>query len=82
METTVYIDVENVGKGIGTSLYRFLLNELKEKDIHSAFGGIALPNDASISLHEKLSFSKVAHFKEVGYKFNTWIDVGYWQYEC
>ncbi|WP_422346156.1 GNAT family N-acetyltransferase [Parasphingorhabdus sp.] len=42
-------------------------------------GGIALPNDTSIALHETLGFQKVAHFKEVGRKFERWIDVGYWQ---
>jgi L-amino acid N-acyltransferase YncA len=38
-----------------------------------------LPNEVSISFHEKFGFTKVAHFKEVGFKFNRWIDVGYWQ---
>jgi phosphinothricin acetyltransferase len=42
-------------------------------------GGIALPNDPSIGLHEKYGFEKVAHFKEVGFKFEKWVDVGYWQ---
>jgi L-amino acid N-acyltransferase YncA len=41
--------------------------------------GIALPNESSVALHEKFGLSKVAHFKEVGFKFNRWIDVGYWQ---
>jgi L-amino acid N-acyltransferase YncA len=42
-------------------------------------GGIALPNQGSVALHEKLVFRNVAHFKQVGWKFNGWIDVGYWQ---
>jgi len=42
-------------------------------------GGIALPNDASVRFHEKFGFKKVAHFREVGFKFNRWIDVAYWQ---
>jgi phosphinothricin acetyltransferase len=42
-------------------------------------GGIALPNPASIALHEKFGMSKVAHFKEIGFKFGQWVDVGYWQ---
>ena len=42
-------------------------------------GGIALPNDASVALHEKFGFRKVAHFREPGVKFGRWIDVGYWQ---
>ena len=42
-------------------------------------GGIAFPNQASVALHEKLGFKKVAHFEQVGFKFKRWIDVGYWQ---
>ena len=41
--------------------------------------GIALPNPASVALHERLGFRQVAHFAEVGHKFGAWIDVGYWQ---
>ena len=41
--------------------------------------GIALPNEASVALHEKFGMRKVAHFAEVGFKFGRWIDVGYWQ---
>ena len=44
-------------------------------------GGIALPNDASVRLHEKLGFEKVSHLKRVGFKFERWIDVGHWQLE-
>jgi phosphinothricin acetyltransferase len=42
-------------------------------------GGIALPNAASVALHEKLGFEKAAYYREVGFKFDRWIDVGYWQ---
>lgn len=42
-------------------------------------GGIALPNVASIALHEKMGFQKVAQFNEVGFKFDRWLDVGYWE---
>jgi len=47
--------------------------------MHTAMGGIALPNDASVALHEKLGFCKVAQPNEVGNKFDRWVDVGYWQ---
>ena len=47
--------------------------------MHVVIGGVALPNPASVALHERFGFVKVAHFKETGYKFNRWIDVGYWQ---
>jgi len=47
--------------------------------LHVAIGCIALPDAASIALHEKMGMTQVAHFKEVGYKFGRWIDIGYWQ---
>jgi phosphinothricin acetyltransferase len=79
VETSVYLATDSAGKGIGTNLYRVLLDRLREGGSHLAIGGIALPNAASVALHEKLGFEKVAHFKEVGFKFGRWTDVGYWQ---
>lgn len=79
VETTVYVARTAVAKGWGTDLYNALFTELRNNSIHVAIGGITLPNPASIALHEKLGMSKVAHFKEVGYKFGKWLDVGYWQ---
>ena len=78
-EVTVYLKNGSYGNGIGTKLYSRLLEELKVKNIHSAIGIIALPNEASVRLHAKFGFNKVAHFTEVGLKFNKWIDVGYWE---
>ena len=79
VESTVYLDHTATGQGLGTRLYEALLAILRGKQLHAAVGGISLPNAASVALHEKLGFSKVAHFKEVGFKFNRWVDVGYWQ---
>ena len=78
-EVTVYLDAALTGRGIGSMLYRELLATLTARGLHAVIGGIALPNDASVALHEKLGFEKVAHFREVGFKFGRWIDVGYWQ---
>lgn len=78
-EVTVYLHPNHMGKGIGVELYSKLLHALKSQGIHVAIGGIALPNEASIKLHERMGFLKVAQFKEVGFKFNRWIDVEYWQ---
>lgn len=78
-EVTVYVDQARGGRGIGSALYEHLLPALQAHGIHAAMGGIALPNAASIALHEKFGFEKVAHFREVGRKFDTWIDVGYWE---
>jgi phosphinothricin acetyltransferase len=52
---------------------------LKGSGVHVVVGGIALPNPSCIALHEKFGFKQAAHFKEIGFKCDTWIDVGYWQ---
>lgn len=78
-ETSVYLAPTAVGKGIGTQLYEVLLDRLREQGIHMVIGGVALPNPASVRLHEKMGFEKAAHYKEVGWKMGRWIDVGYWQ---
>ena len=79
VESTVYLDKDAGGNGYGFELYSALIESLKSKKIHAVLGGIALPNESSIALHEKLGYQKVAQLKEVGYKFNRWIDVGYWE---
>jgi len=79
VETGTYLDPAFTGKGIGTELKIQLLNILRERSFHAVISGIALPNPASVALNEKFGFTKVAHFKEVGFKMNRWIDVGYWQ---
>ncbi|HXS37278.1 MAG TPA: arsinothricin resistance N-acetyltransferase ArsN1 family B [Flavipsychrobacter sp.] len=78
-ESTVYLDPAHVNKGIGKKLYAELIRQLREMEMHSIIGGIALPNAASIRLHEGLGFAKIGQFTEQGLKFGRWIDVGYWQ---
>ncbi|MBD8532716.1 MULTISPECIES: arsinothricin resistance N-acetyltransferase ArsN1 family B [unclassified Massilia] len=79
VESSIYLDPAYAGKGAGTMLYEALLTELRQRGLHLVIAGIAQPNDASVRLHERLGFRKVAHFSEVGMKFGRWIDVGYWQ---
>lgn len=81
-EATVYLRHGMGGQGYGTSLYKALLAALKanaERPCHVVLGCIAIPNEASVALHESLGFQKVAHFPQVGRKFGQWLDVGYWQ---
>lgn len=79
LETTVYLKQGQGGNGIGSLLYKELISSLKAKNYHAAIGGISLPNEASIALHEKFGFEKIGQFREVGFKFDRWIDVGYWE---
>ena len=79
VETTIYLDAASEGRGLGSQLYGALISQLRPQKIHAAMGGVSLPNEASVRLHEKLGFQKVAHFQQVGFKFDRWIDVGYWQ---
>lgn len=78
-EVTVYVR-DGLGRsGIGSRLYAELFAALKARGVHAVIGGVALPNEASLRLHQKLGFEQVAHFREVGFKFDRWIDVTYWQ---
>lgn len=79
VEVTVYLKPQASGRGLGHLLYQQLFTLLADKNIHAIMAGISLPNEASAKLHEKMGMKKVAHFSEVGYKFDQWIDVGYWQ---
>lgn len=78
-EVSIYVRSEAKQRGLGTSLYSQLFDDLADTHVHAILAGIALPNDSSIRFHEKLGFEKVAHFREVGYKLGRWIDVGYWE---
>lgn len=79
VETSIYLDPLWCRKGLGKVLYLALLEQLAGLGLHTAIGCIALPNLASIALHERLGFQQVAKFSQVGFKFGQWVDVGYWQ---
>jgi L-amino acid N-acyltransferase YncA len=79
VEISAYLDPAATGQGLGTALYTQLFEILHRCGIRCVIGGIALPNDASVALHEKFGMRKVAHFERNGIKFGRWIDVGYWQ---
>ena len=79
VETTIYLRAGMERRGIGKALYRSLLSLLRDRNIHVVIGGAALPNPASVALHEKLGFKHVATFSQVGFKHRRWVDVAYWQ---
>lgn len=80
VETSVYMHPDGTGQGIGHALYSALLDLLiAEPSVHRAYGGVALPNPASISLHERLGFEKVGTYREVGFKFDKYWDVSWFE---
>jgi len=80
VESTIYLDPGQVGRGAGRRLYGALLDDLRRRPVHAVVAGIALPNARSVRLHEALGYRKVAHFEQVGYKQERWIDVAYWEW--
>ena len=80
VETTIYLDPEFSGRGLGRPLYARLLDALeREPGVHRAYAGIALPNPASVALHERLGFARVGTFREVGFKFEKYWDVSWYE---
>ena len=80
VDVSAYVREGARGLGVGSALYSDLFGELeRDKLYHRAYAGIALPNDASVALHRKFGFELVGVYREVGYKFGRWIDVGWWE---
>lgn len=75
VETSVYLRPEATGRGLGTLLYRAIFDALAGQDLHRAYAGVALPNDASVRLHERLGFRAIGTYVEVGRKFGRYWDV-------
>jgi L-amino acid N-acyltransferase YncA len=79
VEITVYTAPGASGGGVGSALYAELFACMKAVGVHAAVGGIALPNAASIALHEKFGMKKIGEFQQIGFKQGHWLNVGYWQ---
>ncbi len=83
LESTVYASHTMTTKGVGTKLYQALFDAIEDQQEHqkvkALMGVIALPNEASVALHKKMGFIEAGYFKEVGYKFEQWVDVAFYQ---
>ncbi len=80
-EVSVYVDPRHQRRGAGRALYGSLLSLLAEQGYRIALAGIALPNDASVGLHEACGFKLVGVYRRIGFKQGAWWDVGWWQLE-
>ncbi len=81
VDVSVYVAAESRGRGIGRRLYTPLLGMLEDLGYYSALAGIALPNAASVGLHEAMGFQPIGIYRNIGYKLGAWRDVGWWQRE-
>ena len=79
VETSIYLDGDHAGRGVGGRLYATLFAALEGEDVHRAYAGIAIPNPASVALHERVGFTRVAYFTEQGRKFGRYWDVAWYE---
>jgi phosphinothricin acetyltransferase len=79
VDTTAYVRADRRGQGVGRRLYAALFEELVALGYCQAFAGIALPNAASVALHEAMGFQPIGVYRSVGFKHGAWRDVGWWQ---
>lgn len=79
IEHSVYVHNDHRGKGIGFALMRQLITAATKQQYHVIVGGIDVANTASVALHEKLGFVHAGTIKQAGFKFNRWLDLGFYQ---
>ena len=79
VDVGIYVRMGLARRGIGRALYTPLIARLQDLRYANAFAGIALPNDASVALHEAFGFTPIGVYRGVGYKHGAWRDVGWWQ---
>ena len=78
-ETSIYLDPSVRGHGIGGLLYPALLETMTQSGVHTAVALVALPNSGSVALHKSCGFEHVGTMREVGFKFDQWVDVEWYQ---
>ncbi|MCE2457051.1 MAG: N-acetyltransferase [Dehalococcoidia bacterium] len=81
VEVTVYVNANYRRLGVGSAVYTSLFNCLRFQGYWNAYAAITLPNAGSVGLHEGMGFFRIGTYYNVGYKFGTWHDVGWWQSE-
>jgi phosphinothricin acetyltransferase len=79
VEESIFLDKDERGKGYGTQLFEHLLKHIDRATTHTLIATLVFPNESSVRLHEKFGFTQISRMKEIGRKFDQWIDVGHWQ---
>lgn len=77
-DTSVYVHPDIRRAGVGRALYSSLFRILALQGIYNLYAGVALPNPASVGLHEAMGFQPIGVYRAVGYKLGAWHDVGWW----
>lgn len=79
VENSIYVAADRRGHGVGKLLLSAVVDAARAKDMHTVIAGVDADNEASRRLHRSFGFEEVAHFKQVGYKFNRWLDLVFLQ---
>ena len=79
VENSIYVAADQRGRGISKLLMQPLIDAATQMDMHTIIAGIDATNEISLRLHKNFGFEEVAHFKQVGYKFNRWLDLKFLQ---
>jgi L-amino acid N-acyltransferase YncA len=78
VDVSAYVHADWRGRGVGRSLYDTLLPMLANQRFVNVYAGIALPNPASVALHESVGMRRIGVYQRVGYKFGAWHDVAWY----
>jgi L-amino acid N-acyltransferase YncA len=79
VEHSVHVRADRRGSGVGTALMRVLLAQAAGLGKHVMIAGVDADNHSSLQFHERLGFTRVAHFSQVGFKFERWLDLVFLQ---
>jgi L-amino acid N-acyltransferase len=79
VEHSVYVHKDHRGRGLGTALMRALIAVAREQQYHVLVGGIDIANQESVVLHERLGFTHAGTVRQAAYKFDRWLDLGFYQ---
>ncbi|MCH4477164.1 GNAT family N-acetyltransferase [Staphylococcus haemolyticus] len=81
IEHSIYVDKSNRGKGIASQLLQHLIEDARTRNYRTIVASIDASNDSSIKLHEKFNFKHAGTIQNVGYKFDSWLDLAFYQYD-